>query len=231
MRLDKYLSSSGYGSRAMVKSLVYGRAVTVNDEIIKNPDLKIDEDNDKIAVNGEVIEWKKERYYIIYKPAGIVTAITDKHDMTIMDILPEDLNQKNLIIAGRLDKDTEGLLLLTTDGKFSHWLLSPKHHVPKTYIVKLETEIADSDIAKLERGVNITDNQGQKMKTMPAIVKRINEQEIELTITEGKFHQIKKMAHAIKNEVIFLQRISFGNLQIGDMQPGDIIEIAKEDII
>jgi len=230
MRLDKFLSDVGIGSRNDVKKLIKAGKIRVNDNMVKALDTKINETTDKVYLDDEILEFREFRYYIINKPAGVLSALHDKNDTTVMDILPDFVITKNLIIAGRLDKDTEGLLLLTTDGKFSHQLLSPKNHIPKTYFVRLENPVNEQDIARLEKGVVISDN-GEKYKTKPAIAKIISENEIELTITEGKFHQIKKMAHAIDNEVIFLKRTAFGKLTIGEMQTGEVREISKDEIL
>jgi len=225
MRLDKYLTECGLGSRSVVKKILKNREIRVNGKIESSPKLNIT-DKDEVLYQEEKIEYKEFRYYILNKPAGYITATEDHRDKTVMDILPEWVVQKNLFPVGRLDKDTEGLLLFTNDGPLSHDLLSPKKHVDKTYYVELENSINDEDIRKIESGIDI----GGYI-TKPSKCKKIDDNKINLTISEGRFHQVKKMMHGIKNNVTYLKRVKFANLTLGDLEIGQVIEVNREDII
>jgi len=225
MRLDKFLTECGLGSRSDVKKILKNREITVNGKIEISPKLNISLD-DKIMHNDRIVEYKEFRYYIMNKPAGYITATEDKKQKTVMELLPEWVIQKNLFPVGRLDKDTEGILLFTNDGPLSHELLSPKKHVDKTYYVVGESEITDENMKTLESGVEIGD-----YKTKPAKCERIEKNIINLTISEGRFHQVKKMLHAIDNQVTYLKRTKFANLILEDMEIGEVLEVNKESII
>ena len=160
------------------------------------------------------------------KKAGYITAVEDPREKTVMELLPDWVIKKELAPVGRLDKDTEGLLLLTNDGQLNHKLLAPKSHVEKTYYAELEKDISSEDIEKLENGVDI----GGYI-TMPAKAEIVGEKKIYLTIKEGKFHQVKKMLEAVDNKVTYLKRISFGKLLLDDMELGEVREVKVEDII
>lgn len=227
MRLDKFLTECGIGSRSEVKVLLRKGEIFVNNSVIKSPKQQIDLNKDNVVFNNKVLEYREDRYYILNKPSGLITATKDSREKTVLDFLPDWVIRKNLFPVGRLDKDTEGLLLLTTDGKLAHDLLSPKKHVDKTYLVHLKFNISHENIKKLEKGVVILDN----YLTKPAKVKQIAEDKIHLTIREGKFHQVKEMAKAINNEVTYLKRISFGKLKLASLKKGEVIEISKNDII
>ena len=226
MRLDKYLVECGIGSRKEVKKIIDGKLVSVNDKIISSPKENIDEEKDTVKCRDEIIKYKKFRYYILNKKSGYITAVDDPRDKTVMDLLPEWVIKKDLAPVGRLDKDTEGLLLLTNDGQLNHRLLSPKSHVDKTYYAELEKNISEDDLEKLRNGVDI----GGYM-TMPALAEKIEDKKIHLTIKEGKFHQVKKMLEAVENKVVYLKRISFGNLKLNDMELGEVREVNLEDIV
>lgn len=226
MRLDKYLVECGIGSRKEVKKIIDGKLISVNDKIISSPKENVDEEKDTVKYKNEIIKYKKFRYYILNKKSGYITAVDDPRDKTVMDLLPEWVIKKDLAPVGRLDKDTEGLLLLTNDGQLNHRLLSPKSHVDKTYYAELEKNISEDDLEKLRNGVDI----GGYM-TMPALAEKIEDKKIHLTIKEGKFHQVKKMLEAVDNKVVYLKRISFGNLKLNDMELGEVREVNLEDII
>ena len=226
MRLDKYLVECGIGSRKEVKKIIDGKLISVNDKIISSPKENVDEEKDTVKYKNEIIKYKKFRYYILNKKRGYITAVDDPRDKTVMDLLPEWVIRKDLAPVGRLDKDTEGLLLLTNDGQLNHRLLSPKSHVDKTYYAELEKNISEDDLEKLRNGVDI----GGYI-TMPALAEKIEDKKIHLTIKEGKFHQVKKMLEAVENKVVYLKRISFGNLKLNDMELGEVREVNLEDII
>lgn len=226
MRLDKFLTECGLGSRREVKNLIDSKKISVNGNFKISSKDNIDENKDIIKYEENILSYKEFRYYILNKKSGYVTAVEDPRDKTVMDLLPDWVIKKDLAPVGRLDKDTEGLLLLTNDGQLNHKLLSPKSHVDKTYIAHTEEDFGEDDLEKLRNGVDI----GGYI-TMPAEAKKVDEKILSLTIREGKFHQVKKMVEAIDNKVIYLKRISFGKLVLGDMELGEIKEINLEDII
>ncbi len=226
MRLDKFLVECGIGSRKEVKDIISNRGITVNNEIVISPKLNIDVINDIVKLNDKILSYKEFRYYIMNKRAGYVTATEDLKEKTVMDLLPDWVIKKDLSPVGRLDKDTEGLLLFTNDGKLNHKLLSPKNHIDKTYYVETEKIMEDEDIKSLENGVDI----GGYI-TMPAIANKIDERKLLLSIKEGKFHQVKRMLEAIDNKVVYLKRISFGKLKLDDLGLGEVKEISLEEII
>ena len=226
MRLDRFLVECGIGSRKEVKKIISAKEVKVNDSYDISAKDNINEYSDIIEYNGERLEYKEFRYYIMNKKAGYITATEDIREATVMDLLPEWVIKKDLAPVGRLDKDTEGLLLLTNDGKLNHKLLSPKNHVDKTYYVEIENNISQEDILKLEEGVDI----GNYI-TLPAKVEKISDIKIYLTIKEGKFHQVKKMLEAVGNKVTYLQRTAFAKLKLNDLALGEVKEINLEDII
>lgn len=209
IRLDKFLCEMEIGTRSRVKDMIKKGMVSVNGEIIKKADFKFDETAAKVSVGEKAISYQKFYYYMLNKPAGVVSATTDNHDKTVLDLL-KDAPGKELFPVGRLDKDTEGLLLITNDGELSHNLLSPKKHVAKTYLVETARNITSEMIEQLENGVDI----GEEKVTLPAKVKQLEDKKIELTITEGKFHQVKRMLKVVGNEVIYLKRLSMGSLKL-----------------
>lgn len=227
MRLDKYLVSMQVGSRSEVKDFCKKGLITVNGAVCKQSDTKIDEDKDVIAYKGNALSYEKYRYYMLHKPAGVVTATKDIHEQTVMDLLTE-VNTKDLSPAGRLDKDTEGLLLLTNDGELIHNLLSPKKHVDKTYYVKTRDALSEEDLQALEQGVDI----GEDTLTLPAKAQLAGEKELLLTIHEGKFHQVKRMLQAVNNEVLYLKRMSFGSLTLDEnLAPGHFRPLTKQEVL
>ena len=227
MRLDKFLTECGAGSRSEVKKLISAKKILVNGAAVKSGDVKIDEVNDKVELNGIELTYKKFRYYMMNKPAGVITATEDSRHNTVMDILPEWVVKKELFPVGRLDKDTEGILLFTNDGEFSHKILSPKKHVEKEYFVVLEKVISDAEIKKVETGVVIDGG----YKTLESKVKRFSDNEIFLTIAEGKFHQVKQMMEAVGNSVTYLKRVRFADIELKDLASGEVIEINREDVL
>ncbi len=215
MRLDKFLCEMNIGTRSQVKALLKQGLVSVNGQTAVKPDLQINTTVDQVTYRGEVLFYEEFVYYMLNKPAGVVSATEDNHDRTVIDLLREELvtNLVNDIFpVGRLDKDTEGLLLLTNDGDLAHRLLSPRKHVEKTYYVQIEKELSPEDLQALEAGVDI----GEDQYTLPARVSVLSEREIRLTITEGKFHQVKRMLRAVDNQVLYLKRLSMGTLVLDE---------------
>lgn len=226
MRLDKFLVECGIGSRSEVKKIIDQREIKVNDIIVTSPKTNINEISDNVTYNDNKLEYKEFRYYILNKKAGYITAVEDPKEKTVMELLPSWVIKKDLAPVGRLDKDTEGLLLLTNDGKLNHKLLAPKSHVNKTYYVELQESISESDLKKLENGVDIGG-----YTTMPAQVEKIDNFKIYLTIKEGKFHQVKKMLEAVQNKVIYLKRVKFGKLELDSLELGEVKEVKLDEIV
>ncbi|MGL5123211.1 MAG: pseudouridine synthase [Fusobacteriaceae bacterium] len=226
MRLDKFLVECGLGTRKEVREIILEGNIFINEVRGKSPHTIINEIKDEIYLNDEKLEYKEFRYYVLNKEEGYITALSDSKDRTVMELLPEWVILKDLFPVGRLDKDTEGLLLFTNNGKFAHQLISPKKHVDKIYYAELKDSITEKGMEDLRTGVDI----GGYI-TMPAEVEKIEDKIIHLNIREGKFHQVKKMLQAIGNEVIYLKRIKFGNLELGDLEIGDVVEVSKDDII
>lgn len=214
MRLDKFLCDCGLGTRNRIKKDIQSGLVTVNDVKVLKPEQHIDENEDCVCYKGQPCVYEKYVYYMLHKPAGVVSATEDKHENTVLDLLRDDKIQ-GLFPVGRLDKDTEGLLLITNDGALAHELLSPAKHVEKEYECHLMHPFDDMQKTQLEQGVDI----GEKSLTKPAVVMMLDEKKITLTITEGKFHQIKRMLHAVGNEVIYLKRIRMGTLTLDEKLP------------
>ena len=229
-RLDKFLADAGLGTRSEVKRMLKGGLVSVNGATVKDPAVKIDAGSDVIEYRGERVAFEEHRYYMLNKPDGVVSATEDRNEPTVRSLL-KDVNTKDLFPVGRLDKDTEGLLLITDDGELAHKLLSPRYHVDKTYHVTAEGIITDDDIRRLEEGVDI----GEKALTLPAKAEMIGSgqdvSEVLLTIHEGKFHQVKRMFEVIGKPVVHLKRISFGSLKLDEkLAPGEFRRLADEEI-
>lgn len=227
MRLDKYLTNQGIGSRSQVKELIKSKKVFVNNVLENKPERHIDENNDIVSLDGVNLEYNKFYYYMLNKPPGVLTAVKDNNYKTVMDIM--DVTPKEgLFPVGRLDKDTEGLLLITNDGELSHNLLSPKKHVNKTYYVELNGELIDSDIDLFAKGLDI----GEKNITKPAKLEILSgRNRAYITITEGKYHQVKRMFQAIGLTVTFLKRISMGSLILDkNLKSGEYRKLTEEEI-
>lgn len=216
-RIDKILVSQGIGSRREVQKLIKSGDVTVNGEIIRKPEFKADAENDKIIIAGKEVNYSKHIYIMMNKPAGVVSASSDNYDKTVIDILPDEYKRKGLFPAGRLDKDTEGLLIITDDGDFAHRMLSPKKHVDKQYIAKLDGEITEKIIQKFEQGIIFAD--GTKCLTAKLEIYNNDKKTGLVTICEGKFHQVKKMFISCGLNVVHLERISIGNLYLDGNLP------------
>lgn len=225
-RLDKYLCDLNIGTRSQVKAYIQKGLVTVNNEIVKKPEYKVT-DTDNVCYQGQTLSNEQHSYYMLHKPAGIISATEDKFQSTVLDYFKEE-PCKNLYPVGRLDKDTEGLLLITNDGELGHRLLSPRHHIPKTYYVELQYSVSEDHIRLLEKGIDI----GEKNLTLPAQIETISENTLFITITEGKFHQIKRMFEAVDNKVLYLKRISMGKLSLDEsLAKGQFRKLTTDEII
>lgn len=226
MRLDKFLCDTAGLTRTEAKNAVKKGQIAVNGQVQKTADFKVKETTDTVTFQGRPLSYAAFHYYMLHKPAGVITATEDKKESTVMDILREE-KVKNLFPVGRLDKDTEGLLLITDDGELAHNLLSPKKHVDKEYLVKVRDSISEDDCRKLSEGVDI----GDEKPTAPAKVERVAEKEILLTIREGRFHQVKRMLQAVGNEVLYLKRLSMGSLRLPkDLEKGAYRPLSEEEI-
>ncbi len=223
LRLDKFLCDVKVGSRSQVKEYLKKGMVKVNGEVVKRPEFKVDEKKDGISFQGKEILYKRYVYYMLNKPKGVVSATRDAC-RTVTDLL-KDTGYDDLFPVGRLDKDTEGLLLMTNDGNLAHNLLSPKKHVEKKYYVELERTLGEEDRKALETGVDI----GEERLTLPAKVEQITETSIFLIITEGKYHQVKRMMQAVENEVVYLKRVAMGGLFLDENLPQGAYRELTED--
>ncbi len=187
IRLDKLLADAGTGTRSQVKEYIRRGQVMVNGAVCKKPEQKVAEE-DLVCLNGQMVGYARFRYYMLHKPQGVVTATEDSRDRTVLDLLT-GINTAHISPVGRLDKDTEGLLLLTNDGELAHRLLSPKRHVDKCYLVRTEKPLSETDLRALETGVDI----GDEKSTLPAKACLSPDGELLLTIREGRYHQVKRM--------------------------------------
>ncbi len=214
LRLDKYLADMQVGTRSQIKEMVRKGRVTVDDEIVKSSDIKVVPGQNVICVDGRTVGYAHMEYYMLNKPAGVVSATEDNNCKTVLDCIDGKL-RKDLFPVGRLDKDTEGLLLITNDGDLAHALLSPKKHVEKCYYAKLDGAIDDAMVKVLEEGVDLGE-----FVAMPARVKILStsdeESEVEIIIMEGKFHQVKRMFEAVGRTVTYLKRLSMGPLVLDE---------------
>lgn len=218
MRLDKYLCETGFGTRSQVKDLLKKGQVMVNGEVVKKPELKINETTDQILCQGKKASYQKNIYLMLHKPAGVVSATEDNREKTVLDLVRPEDRKNGLFPVGRLDKDTEGLLLLTDDGELAHRLLSPKKHVDKTYYAKIDGQVTKEHIEQFREGLDI----GDEKKTLPAVLTILLSgpvSEIEVTIHEGRFHQIKRMFEAVGCKVTYLKRLSMGSLVLDETLP------------
>ena len=209
IRLDKLLAHSGYGSRKEVKELIRKGQVSVNEVVIKDDDFKVDEVNDEVIVEGIIVDYQKFIYIMMNKPDGVLSATYDPKDPIVLDLI-EDTPTRGLFPVGRLDKDSEGLLLITNDGKLAHELLSPKKHVDKVYYIEYEGELVSDVKEKFKEGIILEDN----YKCLPASIELLNDNKAYITISEGKFHQVKRMINMCNGEVTYLKRIKFGPLEL-----------------
>lgn len=230
MRLDKFLSECDICTRSESKVFIKKGMITVNGKKAAKGEEKIDPDNDEIMFKGQKITYSKFEYYMLNKPAGVVSATEDKNDKTVIDLVPKP-HAKDIFPVGRLDKDTEGLLIITNDGETAHKLLSPKKHIDKTYFVRTTGgEIGEKEAEPLKKGVDI----GEEKLTLPAELEILKNGEISeslLTIHEGKFHQVKRMFKAVGREVIYLKRISMGKLKLDEsLEKGGCRRLTEDEI-
>lgn len=229
MRLDKFLTLAGGYTRSEAKKLLRSGLLTVNGAVEKRPECKIDTEQDEIKQNGSRMTWEPFVALMFHKPAGCVTATSDRFQKTVMDYITHE-RKEELFPVGRLDIDTEGLLILMNDGDLAHRMLSPKRHVEKTYFVRTQGQVTQEDAEAFEKGVDI----GEKNLTLPAelvIRKSDDVSECELTICEGKFHQVKRMFAARGKQVCYLKRISMAGICLDpDLEPGAWRKLTQDEI-
>ncbi len=227
MRIDKYLANMGVGTRKEVKDYISKGFILVNGEVVKKVTQQINENEDKIEYKNQEIIYKPYIYLMLNKPQGVISATKD-YSKTVIDLLEEKYQNKDIFPVGRLDKDTEGFLLLTNDGKLAHELLSPKKKVNKKYFVRVEKEIKKEDIQVFENGVYLDK---ENYLTKPAKLEILTDNEAFVTIQEGKYHQVKRMFHAVDNSVIYLKRISMAELSLDEnLKLGEYRELTDEEI-
>ncbi len=226
MRLDKFLSLRGLATRKESKRILKKKLVQVNGEVVTSPNIKI-ELNDVVTYMDTEFVYSEYVYFLLNKPEGYVSATKDNLHPTVLELLDDEDYQNDLFPVGRLDIDTTGLLLITNDGNLAHKMLHPKNHVKKTYVAELERTIDQEQIAQLEKGVIIMED----YLTKPATIKVLDPIVVEITISEGKFHQVKKMFEAVGNHVVSLERIKFGNLELPeDLEQEDYVIVDREQI-
>lgn len=228
MRIDKFLSNMGVTSRSESSRAARQGQILVNGVAVKKADTHIDPDADEIVFCGRVITYRKYTYILMNKPDGIVSATEDGRDKTVIDLLPEELRKLNLFPCGRLDKHTLGLVMLTDNGELAHRLLSPKHHVKKRYRFESKFEMSDADREYLERGATLEDG----YVTKPSEIELFEDRKSGIiTLTEGKYHQIKRMLESVENKITYLERISFGPLSLDDsLSRGEWRYLTEEEI-
>lgn len=233
-RLDKVLGHLGYGTRSELRKQAKQGLITVNGAVVKDSSAHVDPYADRIEVAGEPVFYREHIYLMMNKPPGVLSATEDRRDRTVLDLLDDRYAAFEPFPVGRLDKDTVGLLLLTNDGQLAHELLSPRKHVPKTYEAAVEGDVGAEDVAAFAKGVELDDG----YVTLPAdLTIRSRERgakvisQITLTITEGKFHQVKRMFQAVGKQVVFLKRVSMGALLLDEsLAEGDYRELTEEEL-
>ncbi len=233
MRLDKFFTSAGLLSRSEAQRAVRAKRISVNGETAKKADMKIEPESDIITLDGERVEYREFTYIMLNKPQGYISATDDSKLPTVLELLPEKYSRLGLFPCGRLDRDTEGLMLLTDDGELAHFLLSPVSHVSKTYYFECREALFEASAEKLKSGIDI----GEKALTKPAALE-YDGRSGKITISEGRYHQIKRMFEAVGNEITYLERVTFGPLSLDpalprgewrELTPSEIKEIQKHN--
>lgn len=230
LRIDKLLANMGYGTRKEVKKLLKAGVVKVDGMTVKDAKTHVDPKKQIVTVWGEEVEYKPFIYLMMNKPKGVISATEDAVEETVVDLLEEEDRIFDPFPVGRLDKDTEGLLLLTNDGQLAHQLLSPKKHVPKTYEAIIDGEVTEEDVVAFRRGIVLDD--GYETKPAELVIIRSGlRSDVQVTITEGKFHQIKRMFQAVGKRVVYLKRIQMGPIPLDEtLEPGEYRELTDEEI-
>ena len=232
MRLDKYLVACSIGSRTEVKNFLKSGRVTVNGKKEKSAKLQINEETDEICFDGQKLEYEEFVYYMMNKPQGVISATEDPKHKTVLDLLDDLARSKEVFPVGRLDIDTHGLLLLTNDGQLAHALLSPKRHVDKTYLARVDGIMTDEDIETFAQGIPLKDFTCQPAKLeLVSLDREKNQSLVRVTIAEGKFHQVKRMVAYCGKEVVDLQRLTMGTLTLDEnLKRGEWRRLTKEEL-
>lgn len=229
-RIDKILANLGVGSRKEVKDIIKAGAVEIDGIIVKDSGFLLDPETEKIKVNGKDLLYREYIYIMMNKPQGVISSTEDTRDKTVIDLLDDSYKAFKPAPVGRLDKDTEGLLLLSNDGQLAHKLLAPKKHVPKTYFAHIEGRVGEADIEAFKHGVTLDDG----YKTLPAeltVLVKGEISQIEIVIYEGKFHQVKRMFEAVDKKVIYLKRLAMGELRLDEsLKLGEYRELKPEEL-
>lgn len=247
MRLDRYLAECGCGTRSEVKNLIKKGRVSVNGAVVTDSSVKVETETDAVSFDGMAVGYEQFRYYMLNKPAGCVSATNDGLSSTVLDILADE-NTRDLFPVGRLDKDTEGLLLITNDGQLAHRLLSPRKHVDKTYIAAVSEALGGEELERFAKGLDIGDDK----PTLPAQIREVSENEgvipdrfgagdaggaegyeavYEVIIREGRYHQIKRMFEALGSRVVYLKRVAMGALLLDEgLEPGEYRRLTEEEL-
>lgn len=224
-RLDKVLASQNIGSRKESGALIRRGVVTVNGQVVRQADSKVDPEQDVIAVEGQALHFQRYSYIMMNKPAGVLSAARDARQETVLDLLPPELKRRGLFPAGRLDRDTEGLLLITDDGDFAHRMLAPKSHVYKLYEAELDLPATQEDVKAFAAGIELGDR-----ICLPAELRLLDATRVQVQICEGKFHQVKRMFHAVGKTVIHLKRLRIGALELDPaLAPGQARPLRPEE--
>ena len=226
MRLDRFLSNAGIGSRKEVKALIKGQRVLVDNSIINDPGYIIEPTKAEVMVDNQPVTYKKFHYLMLNKPAGVISATRDNLHQTVVDLLPSQYKHLDLFPVGRLDRDTEGLLIMTNDGQLAHRILSPKNKVPKIYYAVIEGKVTFEDVDVFQKGIKLNEN----FTTLPAqltILKSCHRSEVHVTVFEGKFHQVKRMFEAVGKKVVYLKRICMGNLYLDEVKSKIVCKLPR----
>ncbi|WP_214797300.1 pseudouridine synthase [Exiguobacterium sp. s5] len=231
MRIDKLLANMGYGSRKDVKILLKQGAVRIDDQPVKDAKRQINLEAERVTVHGEVVEYKPFVYLMMNKPSGVISATEDKVESTVVDLIDPAYAHYDLFPVGRLDKDTTGLLLLTNDGAFNHALMSPRKHVDKVYIAEVDGEMTADDVRRFAEGVELEDGYTTKPARLELLSKSGRRSTIRLTLSEGKYHQVKRMVAAVGKHVERLERVQIGGLELDPtLEPGAYRELTETEV-
>lgn len=230
-RLDKIISNLGYGSRKEIKAIARKGLIEVDGVIVKDSSMNVDPEKSVIKINGEEIFYREYIYLMMNKPDGVISATHDNRDETVIDLLEIDHQAFDPFPVGRLDKDTVGLLLLTNDGELNHRLISPKWKVDKVYYAKIDKKVTEKDIEAFKKGITLDDGYVCKEAKLEILNVSDEGSEINLTIQEGKFHQVKRMFEAVDKKVVYLKRIEFGGLSLDEeLEEGEYRELTEEEL-
>lgn len=229
IRLDKFLADMGIGTRSELKKAIRSGRVKIDGLTAKKPEEKVDPDSQQVTFDGNIVRYQTLEYYMLHKPAGVVSATKDTKEKTVIDLIT-GTKRKDLFPVGRLDKDTEGLLLITNDGDLAHRLLSPGKHVDKTYYARVDGKVTDADVVVFKQGLDI----GDEELTMPAVLEILSSDEIseiKVTIQEGRYHQVKRMFEAVGKRVLYLKRLSMGSLKLDEtLEKGAFRPLTSEEL-